>query len=351
MLMNFAVNRRPKKAIKTKNFSKSMSVLALSMLLCLSACQRNNTSNQEAQTATDESVAVQEATPTPEALAAIEKYQPIYVTQVINLQHSLQAEYEALQVADVPISISKAGANKKDNETVKTLKDVKSMQHTQDSNDPAMPANSSDADNDQTSDNSSDDSTSIDSDSIDSTSIDSTSIDSAIDEIVQSAATTLTPKLSVEEVLAAQKNNHVQLPLASTVITPPEILTQQQIKKRYQSAMHDLYSANDVALSAQTVDTLLSIAMLVPDVFENAELAERLTIKMPSLARLLQQYQIWEQIEAQQSAELEAIKQAQVLEQQQQKQNFEKLMEEFNKTIAGYDEQIEKYEQKLKEFE
>ena len=83
--------------------------------------------------------------------------------------------------------------------------------------------------------------------------------------------------------------------------------------------------------------------MLTPAVFNNAELAQRLVLKSPSLARLLKQYQTWEQIEHQQSAELEALKQSQSAE-------FDALAKEFNEKIAAYDEQIKSYEERLKKF-
>ncbi|WP_230658246.1 hypothetical protein [Psychrobacter sp. I-STPA10] len=349
MSTHFAVYRPRTDKIKMPIVSKSicLSVLTLSMLLTMSACQRNNTETQDSQIA---SIKIKDAVASAEALAAIEEFQPIYITQVLNLQNSLQAEYEALQTADVPMSISRVDSENKETETVKTLDEVKSMQdvpNLDNDSDIVRDTNTiSDSVNSTVNDNASADSSDSDSDNDADT-------ESSRREVTQTQVNTLPPKpeLSVDAVLAEQQPDEVQLPLATTVITPPKILTKEQIKTRYQTAMQALYSSADKPLTAETVDTLLSIAMLVPDLFKNAELAERLTIKMPTLARLLQQYQIWEQIEAQQSAELQAIKEAQILEQQKQKQDFEKLMAEFNQTIAGYDEQIAKYEQKLKEFE
>jgi len=111
-----------------------------------------------------------------------------------------------------------------------------------------------------------------------------------------------------------------------------------------------LYLADETPMAAQDIDTLLSVATLTPQVFNNAELAERLVIKSPALARMLKQYQIWEQIERQQSAELEALKQSQIEEQQKQVAEFDRLATEFNEKIEDYDKQIEQYQQKLKQF-
>lgn len=97
-------------------------------------------------------------------------------------------------------------------------------------------------------------------------------------------------------------------------------------------------------LSAEDVDTLINIATLAPQLFEHAEIAGRLSAKSPALARLIIQHQVWEQIEAQQVIDMQQMK----LNQQKE---FETLMTKFNDTIKGYDEQIAKYEQTLKEFQ
>ena len=107
--------------------------------------------------------------------------------------------------------------------------------------------------------------------------------------------------------------------------------------------MEALYQPVTTPLSAEDVDTLINIATLVPQLFEDAEIAGRLSAKSPALARLVIQHQVWEQIEAQQVLDMQQMK-------QNQQQEFEMLMEKFNETIKGYDEQIAKYEQTLKEF-
>ena len=328
----------------------------LSMLLGLMACQPSNKQHQESQAPTPS--ALEAAQPSAITLAVITKFQSEYVTQVLNLQNSLQAEHEALQSADVPMEKSEAvkytnlatDKNISKNVTVKSLEDVK--------ND--VIENTQNIENIQN-ENNNNDNNQAQAKSSAQTLDDKTSTIALTDAPITrpSADTDLTfsvpakPEISVKEALSEQKqsDHREQLPLANTVIAPPEILTTAQIEARYQQAMQALYTSDKTPLSSETVDTLLSIAMLIPDVFQNEDLANRLTLKMPSLARLLQQYQIWEQIEAQQSIELQAIKQAQIKAQQEQQQNFEKLMAEFNQTIESYDDQIGKYEQKLKEFE
>ena len=123
----------------------------------------------------------------------------------------------------------------------------------------------------------------------------------------------------------------------------PIILTEEQIIERYEQAMEALYQPVTMPLNAQDTDTLINIATLVPQLFEDAEIAGRVSAKSPALARLIIQHQVWEQIEAQQVLDMQKMK-------QNQQQEFEMLMAKFNETIEGYDEQIAKYEQTLKEF-
>lgn len=123
----------------------------------------------------------------------------------------------------------------------------------------------------------------------------------------------------------------------------PKILTEDQIIKNYQQALQALYQPSSEALSAQQTDTLLNIATLIPQLFEHSEIAERLTIKSPALGRLIIQHQVWQQIEVQQALDMQQMKRT-------QQQEFEGLMTKFDDTIKGYDEQIAKYEQTLKEF-
>ena len=124
----------------------------------------------------------------------------------------------------------------------------------------------------------------------------------------------------------------------------PVILTEDEIIVRYQQTMEALYEPVTTPLDAQAVDTLIEIATLVPQLFEDAEIAGRVSAKSPALARLIIQHQVWEQIEAQQVIDMQQMK-------QEQQQEFEALVTKFDKTIKGYDEQIAKYEQTLKEFQ
>ncbi|WP_352336314.1 hypothetical protein [Psychrobacter sp. 16-MNA-CIBAN-0192] len=123
----------------------------------------------------------------------------------------------------------------------------------------------------------------------------------------------------------------------------PQLLPEDELIKRYQQAMEALYQPTATALSAQDIDTLLNIATLTPQLFEHPEIAARLTLKSPALGRLIVQYQVWQQIEVQQALDMQQLKQT-------QQQEFETLMTKFDDTIKGYDEQIAKYEQTLKEF-
>ena len=124
----------------------------------------------------------------------------------------------------------------------------------------------------------------------------------------------------------------------------PKVLTQQQTIKRYQQAMKALYQPVSSELSAENIDTLINISTLIPELFEHEEIAKRVNIKSPALARLIVRYQVAQQIEAQQLLDMQQMRET-------QQQEFEGLMTKFNETIAGYDEQIAKYEQTLKEFQ
>ncbi|MER1973062.1 MAG: hypothetical protein ABS880_04785, partial [Psychrobacter alimentarius] len=72
--------------------------------------------------------------------------------------------------------------------------------------------------------------------------------------------------------------------------------------------------------------------------------AGRVSAKSPALARLIIQHQVWEQIQAQQIVDMQQMK-------VDQQKEFETLMNKFNDTIQGYDEQIAKYEQTLRQFQ
>ncbi len=124
----------------------------------------------------------------------------------------------------------------------------------------------------------------------------------------------------------------------------PIIRTEEQIIERYQQVMDALYQPVTTPLSAEDADALIDIATLVPQLFEHAEIAGRVSAKSPALARLIIQHEVWEQIQDQQVVDMQQMK-------VDQQKEFETLMTKFNDTIKGYDEQIAKYEQTLKEFQ
>ena len=124
-----------------------------------------------------------------------------------------------------------------------------------------------------------------------------------------------------------------------------------EISNRYNVALQSLYLEDEVSLPPQAVETLLNIANLTPQVFDNPELAERLVVKAPALARLLKQYQTWEQQSLQQKREVESLKQQQQQEQQQQAAKFDQLTQELNDKIKDYDQQIELSKKKLESLE
>lgn len=143
----------------------------------------------------------------------------------------------------------------------------------------------------------------------------------------------------------------LQLPLIHIALKPPEELTAVEISNRYNVALQSLYLEDEVSLPPQAVETLLNIANLTPQVFDNPELAERLVVKAPALARLLKQYQTWEQQFLQQKREVESLKQQQQQEQQQQAAKFDQLTQDLNDKIKDYDQQIELSKKKLESLE
>lgn len=288
----------------------------LSGALILTGCGPQSDSNPSTdQTQTDTQPAPDASKPVVQsdsAAARIEQFQPRYVAQMQALQRRLQAEYESLQAADMPEAATASlltspeadnGANTNPDSngvavapTISSLSENQAASNTEDSN-PASdnPSNSEDASNINT----------------------STAIGERDLEVLK--------RISLEP-------------------RPPEIRTEAQIIERYQQAMQALYAPDDTTLSSDEKDTLLNIATLLPALFEHAEIADRVVVKSPALARLIVQHQVWAQIEAQQALDMQKMKQA-------QQQEFEALMTKFNDTIKDYDEQIAKYEATLKAFE
>lgn len=252
------------------------------------------------------------------AAARIEQFQPLYVAQAQSLQRRLQAEYESLQAADTSDSDnalllnSTAESSNNDDKTTIDANTNKSdgalVTETGNSN---KPAESVSTNTDATVNNSED-----------------------------------KPEVAAEINTSTEVGERDLTVLKRISLEPrkPKILTEEQMIERYQQAMEALYQSVATPLSAQDTDTLLNIATLVPQLFEHAEIAGRVSAKSPALARLIIQHQVWEQIEAQQVLDMQQMKVV-------QQQEFESLMGKFNDTIKGYDEQIAKYEQTLKEFQ
>lgn len=236
----------------------------------------------------------QSVTQSDSATARIEQFQPLYVEQVLGLQRRLQAEYESLQAAD--ISESETGLLSNSTQTQPNQASA-----TESTNDQAATAESAPTD---TQEKSSDINTSTE---------------------VGERDLSVLKRISLEP-------------------RKPDMLTQEQIIENYQQAMQALYEPVTSEMSAKDTDTLLNIAALIPQLFEHAEIANRVNAKSPALARLIIQRQVWQQIEAQQVLDMQQLKLS-------QQQEFETLMSKFNDTIKDYDEQIAKYEQTLKEFQ
>ena len=277
----------------------------LSGVLLLSGCQQQ----AETQPAPEDSQSVEKTStedsqpmrPSDSAATRIKQFQPIYVAQAQRLQRRLQAEYESLQAAD-----------SSDSEDSLLLNDDTAASDINTNN--VMKNNN---------------------DTADSSSL---SADTTDDEVDISAEADINTSTEVGE------RDLTVLKRISLEPRKPVMLTEDQIIESYQQAMEALYQPVTTPLSAEDVDTLINIATLAPQLFEHAEIAGRLSAKSPALARLIIQHQVWEQIEAQQVIDMQQMK----LNQQKE---FETLMTKFNDTIKGYDEQIAKYEQTLKEFQ
>ncbi|MGP4118808.1 hypothetical protein ACT3N8_03165 [Psychrobacter aquimaris] len=285
--------------------SSTFLVATLSGVLLLSGCQQQ----AETQPAPEDSQSIEKTStedsqpmrPSDSAAARIKQFQPIYVAQAQRLQRRLQAEYESLQAAD-----------SSDSEDSLLLNGDTAASDTNTGN--VMENNSETADSS------------------------SPSADTADGEVDMTAEADINTSTKVGE------RDLTVLKRISLVPRKPIMLTEDQIIESYQQAMDALYQPVTTPLSAEDIDTLINIATLVPQLFEHAEIAGRLSAKSPALARLIIQHQVWEQIEAQQVIDMQQMK----LNQQKE---FEALMTKFNETIEGYDEQIAKYEQTLQEFQ
>ena len=302
----------------------SLIAAALTGVLLVSGCQQQAEEPIPDSSQTKEKTSAEDSQPmrkSDSAAARIEQFQPLYLAQAQGLQQRLQAEYESLQAADA----SDSGNDLLPDNTT------------------AMPTNDSGAGNQTTNNNQTTNSEQI---------AKSTATDSAAATDNSNSNSNASSNSDIDATLETDINTSTEvgerdltvLKRISLEPRKPVMLTDKQIIDSYQQAMEALYQPVTTPLSAEDVDTLINIATLVPQVFEHAEIAGRLSAKSPALARLIIQHQVWEQIEAQQVIDMQQMK-------VNQQQEFERLMAKFNETIQGYDEQIAKYEQTLKEFQ
>ncbi|QCB31811.1 MULTISPECIES: hypothetical protein [Psychrobacter] len=285
--------------------SPTLLMAALAGALFLTGCQQSDTQPVPENTQPTEKTAAEDSKPmkkSDSAAARIEQFQPIYVVQAQNLQRRLQAEYESLQAADTsdsenslltdPAAASNGAAN-----------DAKINANTDNNIEPSVAPN--------------------------------TAIDSE---------TGLATEEDINTSTEVGERDLTVLKRISLEPRKPTMLTEDQIIDRYQQVMDALYQPVTTPLTAEEIDTLIDVATLVPQLFEHAEIAGRVSAKSPALARLIIQHQVWEQIQAQQIVDMQQMK-------VDQQKEFETLMNKFNDTIQGYDEQIAKYEQTLRQFQ
>lgn len=285
--------------------SPTLLMAALASALFLTGCQQSDTQPVPENTQPTEKTAAEDSKPmkkSDSAAARIEQFQPIYVVQAQNLQRRLQAEYESLQAADTsdsenslltdPAAASNGAAN-----------DAEMNANTDNNIEPSVAPN--------------------------------TAIDSE---------TGLATEEDINTSTEVGERDLTVLKRISLEPRKPTMLTEDQIIDRYQQVMDALYQPVTTPLTAEEIDTLIDVATLVPQLFEHAEIAGRVSAKSPALARLIIQHQVWEQIQAQQIVDMQQMK-------VDQQKEFETLMNKFNDTIQGYDEQIAKYEQTLRQFQ
>lgn len=308
---------------------KSLLTFGLMAAIGLSGCQPNTEDGNKAQNSTQEVAKGDAVSMSPEAKTQVANFETEFVNRMLDLQQSQLAEYEALQAADSPDD-SPINTNSAADKSPSTGVAESPTVADKTPNSPLTTEATGEAAVKATTEATSKTTNQLANEAVDANK--APSIDSG-------KKGTDTEEVTLQE-----------LPLIKLAIAPPQELSAKEIGRRYNEAMRSLYLADETPMSAQDIDTLLSVATLTPQVFNNAELAERLVIKSPALARMLKQYQIWEQIERQQSAELEALKQSQIEEQQKQVAEFDRLATEFNEKIEDYDKQIEQYQQKLKQF-
>lgn len=288
-------------------YQSSHSIMLVGVLLTgsllMSGCQQQptptvdseeNQTPEQARAKAEEPAIISDST-----TARIEQFQPLYVAQMLGLQRRLQAEYEALKAADS----SDNNNNLLVNSTIKTTENT-----ADDATDPVITTPPTVA-------------------AVNNTDIDTATSDTDINTSTEVGERDL-------EVLKR----------ISLEPRKPTILSEKEIIERYQQAMQALYQPAVTALGSQDIDTLVNITTLLPELFEDEEIAERVSLKSPALARLIIQHQVSKQIEVQQALDMQQMKAS-------QQQEFEKLIKKFDNTIKDYDEQINKYQQTLKEFQ
>ena len=312
-LMNKAMNRPYK--------TPTLLAAALTGVLLVSGCQQQAEEPIPDSSQTKEKTSAEDSQPmrkSDSAAARIEQFQPLYLAQAQGLQQRLQAEYESLQAAD---------ASDSDNDLLPNSTADASMTENSPSN--TVPNNT--GSEQIAKPTATDSAAATDNSNSDSNASSNSNIDATLETDINTSTEVGERDLTVLKRISLEPRK-------------PVMLTDKQIIDSYQQAMEALYQPVTTPLSAKDVDTLINIATLVPQVFEHAEIAGRLSAKSPALARLIIQHQVWEQIEAQQVIDMQQMK-------INQQQEFERLMAKFNETIQGYDEQIAKYEQTLKEFQ
>lgn len=276
--------------------------VTLTGMLFLTGCQQQpDTQPVPEDNQSTEKTSAEDSKPMPQsdsAAARIEQFQPLYVAQVQGLQRRLQAEYESLQAAD---------ASDSENLLLTTEATVDADRSNSEQVAEIAPANAEEA-------------------------------------IATDSDANAAPEVDINTSTEVGERDLTVLKRISLEPRKPIIRTEDQIIDRYQQAMEALYQPVTTPLSAEDVDTLLNIATLVPQLFEHAEIAGRVSAKSPALARLIIQHQVWEQIQAQQVIDVQQMK-------VDQQKEFEALMAKFNDTIEDYDEQIAKYEQTLRTFQ
>lgn len=320
----------------------------------MTGCQQSPESDKDILS-TDEPVATEDSKPVVQsesASAFIKQQQPLYVEQVHRLQRRLQAEYESLQAADATESDqSLLGSNSSPVEANAT------ESKTNNSTPNSTPINSDSLNSAPINPNNQAGNNSVANTANGGASINTTNTNGgaktatntvakndAVDKASTGSVNTITDETDINNSTEVGERDLTVLRSISSEPQKPILLTEKQIIKRYKQAIEALYQPASTPLTSEQTDTLINIAALIPQIFENEEIAARLNAKSPALARLIVQHQVWEQIEARQAEYMQQMK----LKQQQE---FESLMGKFNETIKDYDEQIAKYEETLQEFQ